>query len=100
VTRRLLELRAGSLSPVGTGAVDEALAGLTARELAVLKLVGQGLSNHEIAAALGVAASSVKTHVGHLLAKLGYTDRVHLVVFAYDHELVRPGAPRTDGHRR
>ena len=42
---------------------------------------------------LGVASSSVKTHVGHLLAKLGFTDRVQLVVFAYDHELVRPHPP-------
>jgi DNA-binding NarL/FixJ family response regulator len=96
VTRRLLELRAGSLSPIGTGSVDEALSVLTARELAVLKLIGRGLSNNQIADVLGVAASSVKTHVGHLLSKLGLTDRVGLVVFAYDHELVRPGAPTGD----
>jgi hypothetical protein len=58
----------------------------------VLKLVARGLSNLEIAQALDVAPSSVKTHVGHLLAKLGFNDRVHLVVFAYEHELVRPGS--------
>ncbi|MCW3005245.1 MAG: putative two-component system response regulator, partial [Conexibacter sp.] len=91
VTRRLLELRARTLTPVPTRARDAALAVLTARELAVLELVARGLSNSAIATVLGVAPSSVKTHVGHLLTKLGLIDRVHLVVFAYDHELVRPG---------
>jgi hypothetical protein len=43
-----------------------------------------------------LAASSVKTHVGHLLAKLKFTDRVQLVVFAYEHELVRPGSADPD----
>jgi DNA-binding NarL/FixJ family response regulator len=93
VTKRLLDLRAGSLSPVTTGAGDAELAVLTARERAVLELVARGLSNNDIAAVLGVAASSVKTHVSHLLSKLGLRDRVHLVVFAYDHGLVRPGTP-------
>ena len=41
---------------------------------------------------MGLAPSSVKTHVGHLLAKLGAADRVQLVIWAYEHELVRPGA--------
>ena len=45
---------------------------------------------------MDLAPSSVKTHVGHLLAKLGFTDRVQLVVFAYEHELVRPGARLAD----
>ena len=94
VTRRLLSLRAADMAPVPTGARDAALASVTARELAVLELVARGLSNLEIALALEVAPSSVKTHVGHLLAKLGLADRVQLVVFAYEHELVRPGAPR------
>jgi DNA-binding NarL/FixJ family response regulator len=91
VTKRLLDLQAHSLSPVATGAGDAELAVLTARERAVLELVARGLSNNDVAVVLGVAASSVKTHVGHLLAKLGLVDRVHLVVFAYDHGLVRPG---------
>jgi DNA-binding NarL/FixJ family response regulator len=92
ITRRLLDLRARTLPPVSAARRDAALSGITARELEVLKLVARGLSNLEIALALDVAPSSVKTHVGHLLAKLGFADRVHLVVFAYEHELVRPGA--------
>jgi DNA-binding NarL/FixJ family response regulator len=96
VTRRLLELRAGTLMPVAVHARDAALSALTGRELAVLKLVARGLSNTAVAAELGVAPSSVKTHVGHLLTKLRLPDRVHLVVFAYDHELVRPGCPAAE----
>ena len=92
VTRRLLDLRASSMAPLHTDASDAALASVTVRELAVLKLVARGLSNADIAVELEVAPSSVKTHVGHLLSKLRLTDRVQLVVFAYEHELVRPGA--------
>jgi len=91
VTRRLLDLRARTLPPIASGIRDAALAGVTQRELAVLKLVAGGLSNLEIAQELELAPSSVKTHVGHLLAKLRVGDRVQLVVFAYEHELVRPG---------
>jgi len=91
VTRRLLDLRGTTLRPVRTPAPGGPLSGLTPRELAVLKLVARGLTNAEIGAALQLASSSVKTHVGHLLAKLGFTDRVQLVVFAYEQELVRPG---------
>jgi DNA-binding NarL/FixJ family response regulator len=91
VTRRLLDLRGRTLPPVPTAARDAALAGITAREMTVLKLAARGLSNADIAVELDLAPSSVKTHVGHLLAKLGFTDRVQLVVFAYEHELVRPG---------
>jgi DNA-binding NarL/FixJ family response regulator len=91
VTRRLLALRASSMAPVVTESPDGALASVTGRELAVLKLIARGMTNGEIAVALDLAPSSVKTHVGHLLAKLGMTDRVQLVVFAYEHELVRPG---------
>jgi DNA-binding NarL/FixJ family response regulator len=95
VTRRLLDLRAGTLLPVSSPSQGAALADITPRERGVLELVARGLSNADIAEALDLAQSSVKTHVGHLLAKLGLTDRVHLVVFAYEHELVRPGqAPR------
>ena len=96
VTRRLLELRAGTLTPMPSAARDTAVAGLTARERTVLRLVARGLPNVEIARAMDVAPSSVKTHVGHLFAKLGLTDRVQLVVFAYEHELVRPGSPEPE----
>ena len=93
VTRRLLDLRGRTLLPVPTATRDAALATITAREMTVLKLAARGLSNADIAFDMDLAPSSVKTHVGHLLAKLGFTDRVQLVVFAYEHELVRPGAP-------
>jgi DNA-binding NarL/FixJ family response regulator len=90
VTRRLLELGAATLPPVSP-VTPQAAASLTARELDVLNLVARGLSNAAVAAALNLAQSSVKTHVGHLLAKLQRTDRVHLVIFAYEQGLVRPG---------
>jgi DNA-binding NarL/FixJ family response regulator len=93
VTRRLLDLRGRTLQPVPSEARAAILASITPRELTVLKLAARGLSNLEIAQAMDVAPSSVKTHVGHLLAKLGLSDRVQLVVFAYEHELVRPGTP-------
>jgi DNA-binding NarL/FixJ family response regulator len=91
VTRRLLDLHGASLPRVGGRADDGVLAGLTPRELSVLELAARGLPNGEIARALDLAPSSVKTYIGHLLAKLGLTDRVQLVVFAYEHELIRPG---------
>lgn len=96
VTRRLLELRARTLLPVPRLARDSSLAGITPRELTVLKLMARGLSNTAIAREMDVAASSVKTHVGHLLAKLGAADRVQLVIWAYEHELVRPGGFETE----
>ena len=91
VTRRLLDLRGRGLPPIRHRGPEGPLKTVTSRELTVLRLVARGLSNTEIARAMDLAPSSVKTHVGHLLAKLGLTDRVQLVVFAYEHELVRPG---------
>lgn len=64
--------------------------GLTGRETEVLTVVGRGLSNDEIAAHLGISVKTVKTHVSHLLAKLGARDRAHLVIAAYNAGLVTP----------
>jgi DNA-binding NarL/FixJ family response regulator len=89
VTRRLLEEFVRRPPPGSV--VPDALAELTERELDVLRLVARGLSNGEIATALFLSAGTVKTHVGHILAKLGARDRTQAVVAAYECGLVRPG---------
>jgi DNA-binding NarL/FixJ family response regulator len=71
--------------------VPGALADLTDREPEILLLIAKGLSNTEIADTLVVSASTVKTHVGNVLAKLGCRDRVQAVVLAYENGVVRPG---------
>lgn len=90
-TRRLLERFVPTLPRADQGGgARERLEALTEREREVLTLVGQGLNNSEIAEQLFLGEATVKTHVGHILAKLGLRDRVHMVVFAYDAGLVRP----------
>ena len=71
-----------------------ALAELTAREREVLAEVGSGLSNTEIAGLLHISEATVKTHVGHVMAKLGLRDRIQVVVYAYETGLITPRGPR------
>ena len=90
VTRRLLA-RFARLSVPADETHGEKLKELTEREREVLKLVAHGLSNREIAERLVLAEPTVKTHVSHLLIKLGLRDRAQLVVLAYEVGVVRPG---------
>jgi len=105
VTRRLLDRFARRLdhhpprrpgAPSGTSR-PELPDILTERESQVLGLVARGLSNAEIAAELTVTAATVKTHVHHLLDKLGARDRVQLVVLAYDTGMVGASGPAGGG---
>ncbi|AOS64973.1 response regulator [Actinoalloteichus hymeniacidonis] len=89
VTRRLIAEFASSSPAPPTSSTSVAL---TARERQTLLLVAEGLSNAEIAASLVVSPSTVKTHVGNVLAKIGARDRVQAVIWAYEHGIVRPGA--------
>jgi DNA-binding NarL/FixJ family response regulator len=88
ITRRLLDRFAGQFGPPRAG--DPRLGQLTDREREVLLLVAQGRSNAEIAERLVVAETTVKTHVGRILTKLGLRDRVQVVVLADETGLVRP----------
>ena len=90
VTRRLVDRMAPHL-PVGATS-SERLDELTPRERDVLELIARGLSNREIADALVIEASTVKTHVKRVLMKLNVRDRVHAVIVGYETGLVRPGS--------
>ena len=82
VTRRVIDRMAHQPTPELTGQAK--LDGLTPREREVLALIARGLSNREIAAALTVEESTIRTHVKRILMKLGLRDRVQAVIFAYE----------------
>lgn len=88
VTRRIIEEFAHR--PVAAASAAD-LAHLTEREVEVLRIVAEGLTNGEIAQRLFVGEATVKSHVSSVLTKLGLRDRVQAVVFAYEHGLVQPG---------
>jgi len=90
VTRRLIAEFARLRPPQRTH--PEELDALTRRELEILSLIAAGLSNNEIARRLVLSNDTVKTHVSHILRKLGLRDRAQAVVAAYESGLVVPGA--------
>ncbi|GIF01398.1 response regulator [Paractinoplanes rishiriensis] len=98
VTRRLIAefaQRTPAARPVARG-----VEGLTEREAEVLTLIAQGLSNPEIAEHLRLRPATVKSHIGHLLAKLGARDRAQLVIAAYESGTVTPATGCTEGDTR
>jgi DNA-binding NarL/FixJ family response regulator len=95
VTRRLIERFARQRT--APTVASRRLADLTQRELEVMKLVAQGLSNSEIAGSLSLSQATVKTHVARILMKLDLRDRVQAVVLAYESGLVHGADRRADG---
>jgi DNA-binding NarL/FixJ family response regulator len=97
LTRRLLDAYVHHLPTNADGdsserdpALDPRLASLTDREREILTVIGRGWTNTEIATRLHLAESTVKTHVGRVLAKTGSRDRIQAVILAYDTKLVQP----------
>lgn len=86
-TRRLIEYVAAAPAP---GGAERVRAALTDRELDILLEVATGATNREIAGRLHLSEATIKTHVGHVLAKLGLRDRVQAVVLAYETGLTHP----------
>ncbi|MET8788092.1 MULTISPECIES: response regulator transcription factor [unclassified Streptomyces] len=90
ITRRLVERFVSR--DIEAGALHRDLSVLTPRELEVLRSLGGGLSNAELAARFGLSEATVKTHVARILAKLRLRDRAQAVVVAYETGLVTPGS--------
>jgi DNA-binding NarL/FixJ family response regulator len=90
ITRSVIEAFASR--PAARRELTERIEELTPREREVFALVARGLSNAEIAGELVVGDGTVKTHVAHLLLKLGLRDRVQAVIYAYEAGVVQPGA--------
>jgi DNA-binding NarL/FixJ family response regulator len=88
ITRRLIERYSVRDAPSG---LSRDLSELTPREGDVLRLIARGLGNQEIGERLSVSEATVKTHVAHILDKLGVDNRVQAVVVAYESRLVAPG---------
>jgi len=91
MTRRLLDEFARQPAMVPDGEVPARLDELTDRELGVLRELARGFSNAEIGERLYIGEATVKTHVTHILSKLGLRDRIQAVVLAYECGLVEPG---------
>jgi DNA-binding NarL/FixJ family response regulator len=89
VTGRVLATYRGA--SVDTAPRPRALDDLTPRELDVLRLIGRGSTNAEIAESLVISEVTVKSHVGHIFAKLGLRDRAAAIVYAFDHGIVSVG---------
>ena len=97
ITRRLIEDFCRGPAP---GSPVAGAGGLSERELGVVQLVAQGLSNAEIAARLYLSEATVKSHIARILAKLGLRDRVQVAVYAYEHGIVRPGRGPSPADRK
>jgi DNA-binding NarL/FixJ family response regulator len=91
MTKRLLDEFARRPDAPPAGQIPARFAELTEREVDVLREVVRGASNAEIAERLYISETTVKTHINHILSKLGVRDRIQAVVLAYDHGLVEPG---------
>jgi DNA-binding NarL/FixJ family response regulator len=94
VTRRVIDRMAQQPTPDHAGRAR--LDALTPREREILSFIARGMSNREIAAALVVEESTIRTHVKRILMKLDLRDRVQAVIFAYESGMTRPGVPRAD----
>ena len=93
LTRRLLDAYAHHLPAGSSGRTDPRWQALTDREREILVAIGQGRTNGEIAERLVLSESTVKTHVGRVLAKIGARDRIQAVIIAYDLGLTRSTGP-------